>query len=120
MRFYRGLAVEPSEADGVMENIRSEGLCAKNSKGKFLRYRPDLKLAHKADLTIKDTRPDPPYLSVMASGTLEGALPYAYPCNSRLGARTPLVVEFEAEISDAIIDGVDYAYDLFQAGKAFP
>ncbi|KAA3514065.1 hypothetical protein CPJ18_11110 [Agrobacterium rosae] len=120
MRFYRGLTVDSAAAIGVMQDIRMEGLASNTSKGRFLRWRPDPGLLNKDDLTLNDTRGERfRFDPVLACGTLEGALHYACKFNSQSDTRNPIIVEFDAEKSDVLIDGVDYAYDLFQANQDF-
>ena len=64
-----------------------------------------------------DTRPEgetPPW--VCACADEEGALYYACKHNRTQEHDTPIVISFEAEASDVLIDGRDFLYTLFQAG----
>lgn len=115
MRFYRGLTVDASDAAEVMRDIRSSGLSYETSKRPYLRYRPDANLISKTDLTLHDTRSGLGYDSFFACGTLEGALHYASRFNRQSPCKAPIVIEFHADIRDALVDGVDCVYDLFQA-----
>jgi hypothetical protein len=69
-------------------------------------------------LTIAQTRPNgepPPRVGACADRT--GAAYYALEHNRSVENDTPLLITFEADLRDVIVDGRDFLYHLFQFGK---
>jgi hypothetical protein len=121
MRFYRGLSVPRHEAEGVVTKIRSQGLQPKD--GWWDMTAADLKprleeIWRKPKVTYADTRPVAPKPTwVCACAEVEGALHYAHFKNKTADKDTPIMISFDAEpLSEAIVDGRDFLYALFQFG----
>lgn len=120
MHFYRGIAVAQAGANDVTRNIRLEGLRA--GDGQWVMRAADLKAAlselwQRPTLSLADTRPrDSMPDWVCACAEREGALHYA--CSHNRGGEndTPILIEFEAPASDAVVDGRDFLYTIFQMG----
>ena len=75
----------------------------------------------KPTITTDDTRPksDIPEPSwVCACGEEEGALYYACMHNRSAKDNTPILITFEADVSDAVVDGRDFLYTAFQFGDS--
>ena len=53
---------------------------------------------------------------VCACADREGALYYALKHNRSIDHDTPLLISFEAELADVIVDGRDFLFTLFQSG----
>ena len=81
-------------------------------------YPGDLnRLFAKPDLSRNDTRPGTnTEAAVCACGELEGAAYYAFRHNQTSENDTPIIIEFEAEISVVAVDGKDFLYTAFQGG----
>ena len=68
-------------------------------------------------ITLADTRPEAPEPSwVCACAEEAGALYYACCHNKSAEKDTPILIVFDAELSEAIVDGRDFLYTLFQLG----
>jgi hypothetical protein len=120
MLFYRGISIPRHETDAVIAKIRSQGLRAGDGRRPMLA--PDLKpilntLWGKPSINWTDTRPDVGNLSwVCACGEVNGALYYACSHNKSAQDDTPILITFEVDISEAIVDGGDFLYTAFQLG----
>jgi hypothetical protein len=120
MRFYRGISVSHHTTDAVIAKIRSQGL--QPGDGGWNMLAADLKptlntLWQKPSINLADTRPevgDPSW--VCACGEENGALYYACSHNKSVKKDTPLLIIFEADISEAIVDGRDFLCTAFQLG----
>lgn len=71
------------------------------------------------DLTTALTRPDGAVLPkvVCACGEMDGAYYYACKHNRSAENDTPIMVEFEAPLTDLAVDGRDFLYPIFQSGN---
>lgn len=120
MRFYRGISVPRQEAEDVIAKMRSQGL--KPGDGWWTMKAADLKpqieeIWRKPTVTYADTRPEAPEPSwVCACAEEEGALHYACYKNKSAEKDTPILIVFDAEPSEVIIDGRDFLYTIFQMG----
>jgi hypothetical protein len=69
-------------------------------------------------ITLADTRPQRPRPSwVCACGDEAGAMYYACQRNRSQENNTPILIAFEADPTDMIVDGRDFLYTLFQNGN---
>jgi hypothetical protein len=120
MRFYRGISVPRQAADAVMAKISSQGL--QPGDGQWTMLTADLKsrldeIGRKPAISLADTRPNIGNPSwVCACGEELGALYYACRHNKSAENDTPILIAFEADPSEAIVDGRDFLYTAFQLG----
>ena len=120
MRFYRGISIPRPEAESVIAKIRSHGL--QPGDGWWTMRSADLKprldeIWRLATVTYADTRPEAPEPSwVCACAEETGALYYACSHNISAEKDTPILIVFDAEPSQAIVDGRDFLYTVFQLG----
>jgi hypothetical protein len=120
VRFYRGISVSRNEAEGVIAKIRSQGL--QPGEGWWTMMAADLKprldeIWRKPTITLADTRPEAPEPSwVCACAEEAGALYYACSHNKSVEKDTPILIVFDAEASEVIVDGRDFLYTAFQLG----
>lgn len=71
----------------------------------------------KPTITLADTRPEAPEPSwLCACAEEDGALYYACSHNKSAKMDTPVLIVFDAEPSEAIVDGRDFLYAAFQLG----
>src|SRR5262249_31694416 len=120
MLFYRGIAVPRERVAETVPNIRGRGLLpGQGRRYVFADLKPQLeRLWQLPDLTITHTKPasePPPRVGACADRT--GAAYYALKHNRSAENDTPLLITFEADLRDVIIDGRDFLYPLFQLGK---
>jgi hypothetical protein len=121
MRLYRGIAVPEHTAKRCIDDIRSKGLVAADGRWRFLFH--DLKsrleeLWQRPIITRAETRPNdnlPDW--VCACAEQAGALYYACYHNRSKEHNAPLLIVFDAELKDIIVDGRDFLYTLFQLGE---
>lgn len=122
MRFYRGISVPRQAADAVIAKISSQGLQPGDGKWTMLAadLRPRLnEIWRMPAISLDDTRPKIGQPSwVCACGEEDGALYYACSHNKSSENDTPILIVFEADASDAIVDGRDFLYTVFQLGDA--
>jgi hypothetical protein len=124
MRLYRGIAVPEHAVAQCIEDIRSSGLAVVDGRWRLRFY--DLKrrlndLWGKDAITFADTRPNersPDWICACAEQA--GALYYACHHNRSRIDNTPLLITFDAELKDIIVDGRDFLYSLFQYGQSEP
>jgi hypothetical protein len=85
----------------------------------FADLKADLEaLWQKSDLNVDDTKPKglpPPRVGACAE--FNGAAYYALQHNRSADNNSPLLITFEADIADVIIDGRDFLYTSFQLGN---
>jgi hypothetical protein len=118
MLFYRGIAVPRLQVACTISDIRKNGLLP--GKGRWHYLFSDLKpqleaLRRLPSLTIAHTKPgneSPPRVGACADEI--GAAYYALRHNGSSIIEAPLLITFEADIRDVIIDGRDFLYTLFQ------
>ena len=120
MRFYRGIAV-PAEAEAdVTARIRSRGLSAGEGRWSIQAdyLRPQLEeLWRLPVVTYASTRSaaeTPPWICACADEA--GACYYACRHNLSRENNTPLLITFDADLADVVVDGRDFLYALFQLG----
>jgi len=124
MRFYRGIAVPSRLAPAVINKIRTQGLLP--SDGNWRMSAPDLRgsieaIWSKPKVTTANTKPtaDNPGSSwVCACADEHGALYYACRHNKSGENQTPILISFDAELSNVIVDGRDFLYTTFQMSDA--
>jgi hypothetical protein len=124
MRFYRGITVPTRSASSVIDRIRTQGLLP--GDGNWRMSAADLKgrleeIWRKPKVTCADTKPtagNPGPLWVCACAEEQGALYYACRHNRSGENDTPILISFDAEASDAIVDGRDFLYTAFQLSDA--
>jgi hypothetical protein len=119
MRLYRGIAVPAETASQTIKEIRDNGLVA--GKGRWAMIAADLKprlndLWKRSALTASDVEAGETTTWVCACADQEGALYYALKHNRSNVNDTPLLISFEAELDDIIVDGRDFLFTLFQLG----
>jgi hypothetical protein len=123
LRLHRGIAVQESEATSVMDAIRQDGLVVEGRLWSGLSV-PDMKpslehLWRSQDLSLKVTRPeDPPALPrICASADRRGAMYYACSHNRKGDRTASILIEFEADLADVVVDGRDFLYTVMQMGN---
>jgi hypothetical protein len=120
MQFYRGISVPRDAADATIREIRAHGL--QPGDGQWTMLAADLKprldeIWSKPTITLEDTRPKTPNPSWgCACGEEQGALYYACSHNRTAANDTPILIVFEAHFSEAVVDGRDFLYTVFQLG----
>jgi hypothetical protein len=120
MQFYRGISVPRDAAGATIRKIRAHGL--QPGDGQWTMLAADLKprlaeLWSEPTITLEDTRPKTSNPSwVCACGEEQGALYYAYSHNRTAANDTPILIVFKAHFSEAIVDGRDFLYTVFQVG----
>jgi hypothetical protein len=120
MLFYRGIAVPRRQVGCTISDICKNGLLP--GKGRWHYLFSDLKpqleaLRRLPNLTIAHTKPsDEPQARIGACADEIGAAYYALKHNRSSVNEAPLLIIFEANIRDVIIDGRDFLYTLFQFG----
>jgi hypothetical protein len=118
MRFYRGIAVSRDAAPSIIAKIRSHGL--QPGYGRWTMIAADLKprlneIWQKTTVTFADTHSECPSPSwVCACAEEAGALYYACIHNKSAANDTPILIAFDADPSEVIVDGRDFLYTLFQ------
>jgi hypothetical protein len=120
MRFYRGIAVPSDKAQGIIAAIQHGGLIAgQGTQWSMINY--DLKprldeLRRLNPLSLAETRSGPTQPRVCACGDKGGAAYYACTHNKSAQNDSSIIITFEADIDDVIIDGRDFLYTVFQGG----
>jgi hypothetical protein len=118
LRFFRGIAVQSSLLPTVEREISERGLLS--GSGRWLMDFPDIAAirTHQSTL-LQDLDVDPrerfagSAVGICATGCRAGATYYALKHNSAPG-HEPLLIEFEAPVSDVYVDGRDFLYTAFQ------
>jgi hypothetical protein len=120
MIFFRGIAVPADRASSVVADIRVSGLLP--DQGRWRMMFNDLKprlteLWKRPVVTTADTRSDEGMPTwVCACGDEMGATYYATKHNRHRETDTPILISFDADFRDVIIDGRDFLYTIFQLG----
>jgi hypothetical protein len=123
MRLYRGIAVQEAAAISVVETIKRDGLVVEGRFWSGLAV-PDLKpqlenLFRLPDLSLEITRPKdvPVRPRICACADRRGALYYAC-CHNRKGDHTAsILIEFDADLDDVIVDSRDFLCTMMQLGN---
>lgn len=123
MRLYRGMTVPESTADATVAAIRDNGLLV---EGRFwsglavhdLRGRLDA-LWDVPDLSLELTRPkgEEPLKRICACARERDAMYYACSHNRNAEDTAPILVAFDADPDDIVIDGRDFLYTVVQLGN---
>jgi hypothetical protein len=122
MRFYRGIAVPSDSAATTITEIRAHGLEVRDSgfRSAFQDLKPhldrfwSLPRIISSDLELVPRKETSPRVCACAHKT--GAAFYACKKNINVVDNASIVVTFEADISDVIVDGRDFLFTLFQLG----
>jgi hypothetical protein len=121
MLLYRGIAVSHQQVADTVSHVRQNGLLPGQGSWRYLfaDLKPQLEsLLQLPNLSTVHTKPTgeaPPRVGACADRT--GAAYYALSHNRSIQNDTPLLITFEADVKDVIIDGRDFLYTLFQFGK---
>jgi hypothetical protein len=120
MRFYRGIAVPAEAAAKVIADIRHRGLVPDQGHWRmnFNDLKPRLtELWQRSAVTMADTKVDGDKPSwACACADKLGATYYATQKNLTKTDDAPILISFDADLRDVIIDGRDILYTLFQFG----
>jgi hypothetical protein len=120
MRFYRGIAVPAARASSVIADIQTRGLLPGDGRWRmiFNDLKPKIaELWERPALGTDDTKYEAEKPSwVCACGDETGAIYYATRHNGTEQNNTPLLITFEADLRNVIIDGRDFLYTVFQFG----
>ena len=115
--------MQEADVASAMDAIRQEGLVVEGRFWSGLAV-PDLKprlehLWQSPDLSLDITRPkDLPALPrICACADRRGALYYACSHNSKGDRTASILIEFEADLDDAVVDGRDFLYTVMQMGN---
>jgi hypothetical protein len=123
MRLHRGIAVPGASAastiatigqDGLQRQTTGWGMIAQDLKPHIDRIW-SLPSITSADVTLIEQDHAPRWVCACADNT--SALFYACKHNVHKDDDTPLLITFDADISQVIIDGRDFLYPLFQIGN---
>ena len=120
MLFYRGIAVSRQRAADTISDVRQKGLLPGQGPWGYLfaDLKPQLeRLWGLPNLTTAHTKPSgdsPPWVGACADPL--GAAYYALKHNRSSENDIPLLITFEADLRNVIIDGRDFLYTLFQLG----
>jgi hypothetical protein len=122
MRFYRGIAVPANGATDTIADIRQNGLQVRNAGWRMIAQ--DLKphldrlwsLAsiERSDVDLVPGDETPHRICACADKT--SALFYACKKNVTAADTTSVLITFDADIADVIVDGRDLLYTAFQMG----
>src|SRR5215470_15128533 len=111
MRLYRGIAVPEPSADATVDAIRRDGLATDAGFWRMLMYdiKPQLEdLWRSPTLSTEITRPDPKeVLGICACARKQDALYYACSHNRNAENTASILVTFNANPDDVIVDGRD-------------
>ena len=119
MRFFRGISVPEAVTKSTIAQIERDGLSGGEGKWRVIYSHPgDIELLFsKSNLSTDDTRNQELETSVIcACGEYLGAAYYALNHNRTAENDTPIVIEFEADLSSVAVDGRDFLYTAFQMG----
>ncbi|SDD08544.1 hypothetical protein SAMN05216337_1007140 [Bradyrhizobium brasilense] len=124
MRLYRGIAVPESKANEAVAVIEGNGLLVGGRFWSGLAVH-DLKMRleplwDEPGLSLKLTRPNSaePLARVCACVRARDALYYACSHNRKGEDTTPILITFDADPDDVVIDGRDFLYTVIQLGNA--
>jgi hypothetical protein len=122
MRFYRGIAVPADEAAGTIADIRHNGLQVRDAGWRMIAQ--DLKphldrlwslpSIERADVDLVPSDETPHRICACADKT--SALFYACKKNLTATDTASVLITFDADIADVIVDGRDLLYAAFQMG----
>jgi hypothetical protein len=123
LRLHRGIAVPEADAASVMDMIRQDGLVVEGRLWSGLAV-PDLKsrleqLWGSRDLSLKLTRPEdlPALPRICACADRRGAMYYACSHNRKGDRTASILIEFDADLADIVVDGRDFLYTVMQMGN---
>jgi hypothetical protein len=117
LRLYRGIAVPTTSVGETISLITENGLTEGPSFWKMEQNwgLPIDALVNKVDLSTSDTQPESAFRpAICASGTVEGASYYAWRHNRNRRDDTPILVEFDAQLDQVVVDGRDFLFTTFQ------
>ncbi|RAS09771.1 hypothetical protein [Ensifer adhaerens] len=117
MRFFRGIAVPRNGATAIVDAIRMSGMKTQPGMWQSEHHKPDPALIDIPDLSTKHTRPEGVGVPILyACGNKAGAHHYAWHHNRTQTNDTPIVIEFESDLSNVAVDGRDFLYPVIQRG----
>lgn len=119
LRLFRGITVQPGEAERTTRGIRAHGLRA--AAGRWILPVPVPRDQAEEEAAVERRRTgseehDEVDLSVCACGDETGAALYAWVRNRGGAKTTPLLIEFQADLSRVAVDGRDLLYTVFGNG----
>jgi len=124
IRFFRGIVVPSGSATSTIADIQQNGLQIRKSGWRMIAQ--DLKphfdrlwslpTITRADVNLLPDDQTPSRICACADKT--SALFYACRKNVTVVNNTSLLITFEADISDIIVDGRDFLYTAFQLGNS--
>jgi hypothetical protein len=122
MRLYRGIAVKNSDAVSVVETIQRDGLATDDRFWSGLVHDLKPRLEHlwqSADLSTAMTRPkdEPARPRICACINRQDAMYYACSHNRTREHTTSVLIAFDADPKDVVIDGRDFLYTVAQLGN---
>jgi hypothetical protein len=120
MLFYRGIAVSQQRAAEIISDVRQNGLLPGQGRWGYLfaDLKPQLEsLWRLPNLTTAHTKPTGAPLPWVACADPTGASYYALKHNRSSENDIPLLITFEADLRNVIIDGRNFLYTLFQFGE---
>lgn len=121
MRLYRGIAVSETAADATVEAIRRDGLVVE--AGFWRMIMNDIKdqledLWRAPQLSTDLTRPQSKEMfGICACAQESDARYYACSHNRRAENTAPILVAFDADPADVVVDGRDFLYTVVQLGN---
>jgi len=121
MRLYRGIAVPRNQLTAVISDSRMNKLVSGQGKWTMIAHylKPKIEEIWLMPLiTYAATRPDsptPPWVCACSDET--GARYYACQHNYSGTNNSPILISFDADPRDVIIDGRDFLYTTFQLGE---
>ena len=132
LRLYRGITVSESEAEMIIQEIKTNGIYQNDKQqwGGFIWKNLKSKIStlyYKEDLTRKDTEPASQWIERKNGGHLEytegelsicfadklGAVYYATKHNVTKEHTVPLLITVDIAIDNLAIDGRDFLYTVF-------
>jgi hypothetical protein len=123
MRFYRGIAVPAGEAAATIADIQQNGLPVRNTGWRMIAQdlKPHLDRLWSLpsidrsdiDLVPGDETPH----RICACADKMSALFYACKKNVNATDTASILITFDADIADVIVDGRDFLYTVFQMGN---
>lgn len=122
MRLYRGIAVTELAATATIGAIRENGLAVGAGFWKLAVHdlKPNLDaLWQSSALSKKLTRPegDQPVSRICACAKRLDALYYACSHNRKDDHTASILIAFDVDVRDVIVDGRDFLYTVFQLGN---
>jgi hypothetical protein len=120
VRLYRGIAVPEASADATVAAIRCDGLRIDCGFWRMIGYDIKARLENfwkSSELSTNLTRPKSEEISLICACARElDALYYA--CSHRRTAENtaPILISFDADPTDVVVDGRDFLYTVVQLG----